>query len=108
MTYACYTAFQLPSHRPKAMTYIFTGNRHLLNALSLVWGVRSFYYDKFESTDQTIRDVSNILKSKGLVGAGDIVINTASAPIQEKDRTNTIRLTVRSEARRVGKECDKR
>src|SRR3546814_16758132 len=75
------------------MTYIFTGNRHLLNALSLVWGVRSFYYDTFESTDQTIRDVSNILKSKGLVGAGDIVIHTASAHIQDNGRTNTIRLT---------------
>src|SRR3546814_7482110 len=66
MTYSGYTAFQLSSHRPKAMTYIFPGNRHMLNALSLVWGVRSFYSDTIEGTDQTIRDVSNILKSKGL------------------------------------------
>lgn len=94
MTYSGYTAFQLSSHRPEAMTYIFTGNKHLLNALSLVWGVRSFYYDKFESTDQTIKDVSEILQNRGLIKPGDVVINTASAPIQEKGRTNTIRLTV--------------
>ncbi|QEC52028.1 pyruvate kinase [Anseongella ginsenosidimutans] len=94
MTYSGYTAFQLSSHRPRAMTYIFTGNKHLLNALSLVWGVRSFYYDKFESTDQTIKDVTEILKNSGLIQTGDVVINTASAPIQERGRTNTIRLTV--------------
>src|ERR1700710_610392 len=59
MTVSGYTAFQISSHRPKASTYIFTSNKNLLNALSLVWGVRAFYYDKLESTDQTIADVNN-------------------------------------------------
>lgn len=94
MTYSGYTAFQLSSHRPRARTYIFTGNKHLLNTLSLVWGVRGFFYDKFESTDQTIKDVTEFLKSRDLVKSGDVVINTASAPIKERGRTNTIRLTI--------------
>lgn len=94
MTYSGYTAYQISSHRPKSITFIFTGNRQLLPRLSLVWGVRGFYYDEFESTDQTIQDVNKILKDKGLVKKGDIVINTASTPIQERGRTNTIKLSV--------------
>src|SRR5476651_233068 len=33
MTASGYTAFQISSYRPKAATYIFTANKHLLNAL---------------------------------------------------------------------------
>src|SRR6185312_2730319 len=59
MTVSGYSAFEISSYRPKASTYIFTSNKHLLNALSLVWGVRTFYYDQLESTDKTISDVNN-------------------------------------------------
>ena len=83
MTVSGYTAFEISSHRPKASTYIFTSNKNLLNALSLVWGVRAFYYDKLESTDQTISDVNEILKSENLIEVGDVVINTASVPIYQ-------------------------
>ncbi|MEO6850810.1 MAG: pyruvate kinase [Mucilaginibacter sp.] len=94
MTTSGYTAFEISSHRPKASTYIFTSNKNLLNALSLVWGVRSFYYDKLESTDQTISDVNNILKSENLIEAGDVVINTASVPITKQGKTNMLKVSV--------------
>ncbi|RZL52620.1 MAG: pyruvate kinase, partial [Pedobacter sp.] len=76
MTLSGYTAFEISSHRPEALTYIFTSNRALLNAVSLLWGVRGFYYDKWESTDNTIIEVNEFLKSKKLVKQGDIIINT--------------------------------
>jgi len=94
MTSSGYTAFEISSHRPKANTFIFTTNRQLLNTLSLLWGVRGFYYDKFESTDQTISDVTNILKDQKLVEPGEIVINTAAIPIEKKAKTNMIKVTV--------------
>lgn len=94
MTVSGYSAFEISSYRPKASTYIFTSNKHLLNALSLVWGVRTFYYDQLESTDKTIADVNNILKSQNLVQAGDVVINTAAIPIVKKGKTNMIKVTV--------------
>src|ERR1700761_8920687 len=84
MTRTGYTAFEISSYRPKAGTYIFTSNKHLLNALSLVWGVRTFYYDQLESTDKTIADVNAILKNEHLVQEGDVVINTASVPISKQ------------------------
>ncbi|HVW96610.1 MAG TPA: pyruvate kinase [Mucilaginibacter sp.] len=94
MTTSGYTAFEISSYRPKAGTYIFTANKHLLNALSLLWGVRTFYYDKEESTDQTIADVNQILKDASLVQEGDVVINTASVPIAKKAKTNMLKVTV--------------
>lgn len=94
MTSSGYTAFQISSHRPKAGTYIFTTNRNLLNTLSLLWGVRGFFYDKFDSTDATISEVNKILKAEKLVESGDVVINTASIPIEKKGKTNMIKVNV--------------
>jgi pyruvate kinase len=94
MTRSGYTAFEISSHRPKANTYIFTPNRQLLNALSVVWGVRAFYYDHLESTDKTIADVNAILKGENLIQAGDVVVNAASMPIIKQGKTNMLKVTV--------------
>lgn len=94
MTLSGYTAFEISSHRPEALTFIFTSNRALLNAVSLLWGVRGFYYDKFDSTDNTIIEVNEILKSKKLVKQGDIIINTAAIPMEAKGKTNMLKITV--------------
>ena len=93
MTNSGYTAFKLSSHRPKAPIFIFTDNLSLLTALNLVWGVRGFYYDKYESTDHTIGDLKDIIKSKGLLKKDDLVINIASMPMKEKGRTNMLKLS---------------
>jgi len=93
MTFSGYTAYKISSFRPKAAIYIFTGNQRLLNTLSLVWGVRAFYYKNFESTDQSIQDVNDILKEKGLINTGELVINTASMPIKDRPRTNAVKIS---------------
>ena len=93
MTNSGYTAFKLSSHRPKANIFIFTDNTYLLTALSLVWGVRGFYYDKYESTDQTISDLCDFLKREGHVNTDDLVINIASIPMKERGRTNMLKLS---------------
>lgn len=94
MTLSGYTAFEIASNRPEALTFIFTSNKSLLNTLSLLWGVRGFYYDKFESTDTTIVDVNAYLKKLKLVKKGDILINTAAIPMVEKGKTNMLKITV--------------
>ena len=94
MTSSGYTAFEISSYRPDAPTFTFTADKHLLTALSLVWGVRTFYYDKVESTDQTITDCNNMLIAEKLIAAGDVIINTVSAPIARQGRTNTVKVSV--------------
>jgi pyruvate kinase len=93
MTFSGYTGFKLSSFRPKAGIYVFTGNEGILNMLSLVWGVKAFYYDKFVSTDHTIADIKYILKKEGYVKEQDLVINIASMPITEKGQTNMMKLS---------------
>lgn len=94
MTSSGYTAYEISSHRPDAEIFIFTGNKSMLNTLSLVWGVRSFYYDGYESTDTTIQDVNDHLKELNLVKPGQLVVNTASIPIEKKGKTNMIKVGV--------------
>ncbi|MBI4930598.1 MAG: pyruvate kinase [Bacteroidetes bacterium] len=93
MTNSGYTAFRISSHRPRANIFVFTDNHTLLTTLNLVWGVRGFYYNKYESTDKTMEDLKKYLKKEGLVKTDDLVINTASMPLIEKGRTNMLRLS---------------
>ena len=93
MTNSGYTAFKLASHRPKANILIFTDNLSLLTTLSLVWGVRGYYYDKYESTDQTISDLKEYIKREGFVKNDDLVVNIASMPMKERGRTNMMKLS---------------
>jgi len=93
MTNSGYTGFKLSSHRPHANIYVFTDNPSLLNTLSLVWGVRGFYYNRYDSTDQTIQDIKEFLKTNGFLNVDDLVINIASMPMQEKGRANMLKLS---------------
>ncbi|MCX7743666.1 MAG: pyruvate kinase [Flavobacteriales bacterium] len=92
MTFTGYTAFEISSYRPRADIFVFTGNRSILNQLSLIWGVRGFYFDKFVSTDHSIAESSYILKKSGYVKEGDLLVHTASVPMHEKGQTNMIKL----------------
>ncbi|WP_420387509.1 pyruvate kinase [Roseivirga sp.] len=93
-TVSGYTAFKLSSHRPHAKIFIFTANKNLLTKLGLVWGVEGFYYDSKQSTDQTFEDQEEILKNAGRLQQGEIFITTASMPINELGRTNTLKIKV--------------
>jgi len=87
-------AFKISSYRPKANIFVFTDNRSILNMLSLVWGVRGFYYDKYVSTDHTIADLKLRLKREGMVKEGELVINIASMPITERGQSNMMKLSM--------------
>lgn len=93
MTFSGYTAYKVSSQRPKADTYVFTVNRDILTQLNLLWGVKGYFYDKMVSTDHTINDSKYILQKKGLLKEGDLVINIASTPIEEKGQSNMVKLS---------------
>ena len=93
MTQSGYTAFMLSSYRPKAPLYIFSKEKTLLAQLSLSWGVRAFYYAEEESLDDIIFDQINILKERGFLKTGDVVINTGSTPVELHLPTNIVKVT---------------
>ena len=94
MTQSGYTAFMLSSYRPKSPLYIFSKEKSLISQLSLSWGVRAFYYAEEESLDDIIFDQINILKERGFVKQGDVIINTGSTPIALHLPTNIIKITM--------------
>jgi len=93
LTNSGYTAFQISAWRPQADILVFTSNKVILTQLNLIWGVKTFYYDKFVSTDDTIDDINRIATEKGLVTKGDMLINLAAMPIANKGMVNTLRVT---------------
>ena len=93
MTFSGYTAYKISSQRPKAVTFVFTENRKILTQLNLVWGVIGYYYDKMISTDNTIEDCINFLKENGRLKKGDLVINIASIPMEERGQSNMLKLS---------------
>ncbi len=93
LTNSGYTAFQISAWRPEAHILVFTSNHRILNQLSLLWGVKAFFYDKFVSTDETIEDISQMAKKFRFVEAGDFTINLAAMPITAKGMVNTLRVS---------------
>lgn len=94
LTNSGYTAFQISAWRPSsAHILVFTSNRRILTQLNLLWGVKSYYYDKDESTDDTVTDVNRIAVEKGYAVKGDYLINLAAMPIKDKGMVNTMRVS---------------
>lgn len=93
LTNSGYTAFQISAWRPQAHILVFTSNKRILTQLNLLWGVKSFYYDKFVSTDDTVTDVNQIAKDRGFVSKGDFLINLAAMPVVDKGMVNTLRVS---------------
>jgi len=93
LTNSGYTAFQISAWRPTSHILVYTSNEFILTQLSLLWGVRAFFYDKFVSTDATVEDINQIAKEKGYVKKGDMLINLAAMPVTDKGMVNTLRIT---------------
>ena len=93
LTNSGYTAFQISAWRPESNILVFTSNQRILNQLSLLWGVRAFYYDKMVSTDETIDDINRIATVASFVQKGDFTINLAAMPIASKGMVNTLRIS---------------
>jgi pyruvate kinase len=93
MTQSGYTGFMLSSYRPKSPLFIFSKEKTLINQLSLSWGVRAFHYAEEESMDEIVADLTEILKQRGFIKKGDVIINTGSIPVSEHLPTNLLKIS---------------
>ena len=93
LTNSGYTAFQISSWRPSTHILVFTSNKRILTQLNLLWGVKAFFYDGFESTDKTVEQINKIALDNKFLIKGDKVINLTSMPIDKKGMTNTLRIS---------------
>ncbi len=93
LTNSGYTAFQISAWRPKSHVIAFSSERRILGKLNLLWGVRAFYYDRELNTDDTVKDINEIIREKNFVKNGDYVINLTSMPVEAKGMVNTLRVS---------------
>ena len=93
LTNSGYTAFQISSWRPSTHILVFTSNKRILTQLNLLWGVKAFFYNGFESTDTTVEEINKIALKNKYLQKGDKVINLTSMPIDKKGMTNTLRIS---------------
>jgi len=93
LTNSGYTAFQISAWRPMSHILVFTSNRRILSQLNLLWGVKSFFYNTYESTDKTIEQINNIAKKFKYVSKGDFLVNLTAMPLKDKGMVNTLRVS---------------
>ena len=94
LTDSGYSAFRISSFRPETDIFIFCNHLHTVRTLSLAWGVRAFYYDRSESTDQTIIDIEQILRKEVTLKPKNTFIMLTSMPVSRKHITNTLKVNV--------------
>jgi len=93
LTNSGYTAFQISAWRPRTHVLAFTTEKRILGKLNLLWGVKAYYYDEDLSTDDTVKDINKLVKEKGFVNPGDLVINLTSMPVEDRGMVNTMRIS---------------
>ncbi len=94
MTQSGYTAFMLSSCRPRSPLFIFSGERWLVNQLSLSWGITAFYYSNEEmSVDALMLKQIGFLNANGYLEQGDIVVSTGGMPIASASPTNMLKVS---------------
>jgi len=93
LTRSGYTAYQVASYRPACPVFIFTPNPRLLARISLLWGVRAFFYDKESDTNQTIDEVLSFLEAHKHVSKGAVVVNTGAMPVGSDSRANFLKIS---------------
>jgi len=92
-THSGYTAYRIASHRPEANIFAFTDNKRIINKLSLVWGVRTYFSETFKSIDEATNQSIERLLKLNLIQEEDVVIHVGSTPVPERGRTNMIKLS---------------
>ena len=93
LTYSGYTAFKISSHRPRAPIFTFTMNNDLIRHLSLVWGVRTYYFGECGNINDYVEYTEEFLVGQNLLKKGDLVVHVGSIPILSRGKTNMMKLT---------------
>lgn len=92
-THSGYTAHRISSYRPEADIFTFTNNKKIIQNMTLIWGVRAFYLEKYEELEDAITESSKFLKENNFLGEGDCVIFVGSIPLNVHGKTNILKVS---------------
>jgi pyruvate kinase len=89
---AVFTALLLSKFRPSAPIIAFTPDEAVMRRMSLYWGVRPLLMRLLKNTDEMIREVEKTLINLKMTREGDLIVITASSPIETYGKTNFLKL----------------
>jgi len=84
----------LSKYNPNANIYAFSNSFETLDHLNLHKGITPFFIEDINNEDFYIPTSVEILKEKGILEKGDLVLFTAGAPITDTDRKSWVRFLV--------------
>jgi pyruvate kinase len=87
-----YTAGLLAKLRPDCPIIAFTPARAVINRMILYWGVLPYWMGHLEETDKMVTQVERALLDGRHARQGDIIVITASLPMQSSGKTNFMKV----------------
>ncbi len=86
------TARLISKYRPEQRVVAFTPNPATRRRMSLYWGVVPHSFERRDYTDDEIALASSILREKGLVSQGELVVMVAGVPPNYQASTNLVKV----------------
>ena len=77
--------------RPATRIVAMSDSFEMMNVLSLMWGIIPIYFEDLPDEHTAIKKATELIREKGIVSKGDIIIFTSGAPVEEKDKDIWIR-----------------
>lgn len=86
------TATLIAGSRPRCPIIAITHQLEALNRLELVWGIQTYKIRPYQSSEEALTEVEELLSKIGLVNKGDKVVVTMGTPVRQRAKTNSIRV----------------
>jgi pyruvate kinase len=86
------TASLIAGFRPRVPIVAITHHLDALNRLELAWGIQTYKIRPYQSSEEALMQVEELLSKIGLVERGDKVVVTMGTPVQQGTKTNSIRV----------------
>lgn len=86
------TATLIAGSRPMCPIVAITHQIDPLNRLELVWGIQTFKIKPYQTSEEALTQIEDLLVKIGLVEKGDKVVVTMGTPVRQNAKTNSIRV----------------
>lgn len=86
------TAAMISGFRPRVPIVAITHQIDPLNRLELVWGIQTYKILPYQSSEEALKQIEELLLKIGIVTKGDRVVVTMGTPVQQRAKTNSIRV----------------
>ena len=84
------TANIISGFRPKAKIIAVTSKLEVLNKMELVWGIQTLSIRPYQSMDDILTQVDQLMVQYGIARTGDRIIVTLGQPIASGSKTNSL------------------